>query len=102
MQLGERMKKFLAVILVVAMTMGCVHSQLYTLPSSKTQPDFLMDREVCSNQSGYGGGHFLFGPLIIILPLWYIFYRIEVGHQKDFQKCMIDKGYACSTNCWDL
>ena len=96
------MNRLLAIILIMGMTIGCATQQRYTIPSPKTQSDFLLDREECSKLSGYQGGHFLFGPLIIIFPVVIVLEIIKVNHQKDFQRCMIERGYKCADGCWDI
>lgn len=96
------MKKLFSIFLITCITIGCAGKQQYNIPHSKTQSDFLLDREICVNQSGYLGGGFMFGPLIIIFPIFIVMEIIKANNQKDFQKCMIAKGYVCAEGCWNL
>lgn len=95
------MKK-IAMILIISMSMAaCAGQQRYTIPTGKTNTDFLEEREVCSAASGYSGGGFLFGPLIIILPIFIVLEIIKGQNQKAFEKCMIERGYTCNEGCWN-
>jgi hypothetical protein len=94
------MNRLMVVILAMVMIMGCTTTQRYKIPHQKTKADFLLDREECSGRSGYRGGHFLFGPLIIIFPVMIVLAIIRANNQKTFEICMGEKGYPCVEGCW--
>jgi len=96
------MKRVLAIALILGMAGGCATQQSFKIPSSKTRGEFLLDREVCENFSGYRGGYFDSGPLILLFPFAMSFDLMEGNHQKDFQKCMAERGYECTGRCWDM
>jgi len=89
------MKRVLAIILIVGLMGGCTTQQSYKIPSGKTRGDFFLDKAVCENFSGYKGGYFDSGPLIILYPFVWAFDLIEGNHLKEFQKCMNERGYQC-------
>jgi hypothetical protein len=97
------MKRFLSIILISFMIIGCASKQNYMIPSGKNKNDFLVDREECANLTGFrGDGTFLFGPLIIIFPIFITLEVIRGQQQKKFQICMVDRGYQCNEGCWDI
>ena len=95
------MKKLLVLILAVIFLFGCMPHQNYIMPTSKVKADFMVDREECAEQSGYSGGSFFFGPVILILPIVAIIYFVQRSQQKDFQSCMVNLGYTCKEGCYE-
>ena len=98
----KKMKKIIPLTLLVIMLVGCTAQQRYLIPSNKTQSDFLTDREICYSSSGYTGGHFLIGPIIIIFPVAIVLEIIRMNRQKDFERCMVGKEYKCTEGCWNV
>ncbi len=86
------MKRLLAITLILGLTLGCAFQQSFTIPDPKTRSDFLLDREVCRNLSGYKAGSFDSGPLLILFPFALGVDRI-MGSEEDFYRCMIERGY---------
>ena len=93
------MKGLITAILVVSLITGCASKQLYNIPDGKTKADFILEREECAMSSGYGDGSFIFGPIIIIIPIAIIMAIIKNNQKKDFEKCMLANGYICRLNC---
>jgi hypothetical protein len=94
------MKKIVFFIAVM-MLIGCASHQNYRIPTGSGQGDFLRDMDICANESGYkGGGGFIVGPAIIVLPVVGIAALVRANQQKKFQRCMTDKGYTCVEGCW--
>lgn len=97
------MKNLLLAILVISILTGCATRQSYEYYPPKTEISFLVDREECGKESGYdNGGSWLFGPMIIILPVAIVLEIIAAGDQKDFQRCMMARSYTCTKACWDV
>jgi len=96
------MKRIMAIMLILGIIGGCATQQSYRIPSDKTRADYMLDKAVCENFSGYKGGYVDSGPLIILFPIVKAFDFIEGNHQKDFQKCMTERGYHCTGECWDI
>ncbi|WP_139198377.1 hypothetical protein [Syntrophus gentianae] len=95
------MKRVFTLILIFGLLGGCATQQSYEIPPYKTRGDFLLDKEVCENFSEYQGGYFDSGPLIVLFPIVKMVDFIEGNHQKDFQKCMTERGYHCTGGCFD-
>jgi hypothetical protein len=93
------MKRLLAMFLIVGIAGCCTTQQSYTIPPSKTRAEFLLDKEVCANLSGYKGGTFDSPPLILLYPFVKISDLIEGNRQNDFQDCMVERGYK-RTDWW--
>lgn len=95
------MKNIVTVILIIGMITGCATTQRYAIPADKDKVNFLVDKEDCAASSGYSGGSFLIGPLIIIFPVVIVLELIKAKHQKVFERCMIERGYRCTDGCWN-
>ena len=96
------MKKSCLLLLCLVFLVGCMPKQNYIIPTPKVRGDFLVDREFCEESSGYRGGGWIFGPVIIILPIVLIWWAVKRSEQKDFQKCMESMGYQCQDGCYNL
>ena len=84
------MKKLFIVILVLWLLLGC--ATRYTVPPDRVDRHEY-DREQCRLENPRGGT-FLFGPIIIILPLFIAL--VAASHAAQAAKidaCMVAKGY---------
>ena len=84
--------RYTAIILILILLTGC--TQKYIIPAGCTRTDFIIDREECADEVGYPQTDwFLFGPVIILVPIFlgYLGYKYYKGMK--FQECMESKGY---------
>jgi len=100
------MKKLIIIITLFAFVLvGCASQPIkYRIenidrPTYQDQQKYREVKEMCSSETGFSGGTFLFGPLIIILPIWIILMAVESGKRTDFNTCMENNGYKCIENC---
>jgi hypothetical protein len=96
------MKKFITAITILAfLFVGCASNQIkYQIPAGQTKNDFRDADEACRTETGFGsGGMFLFGPIIILFPVFIVLAIIESNKKNNFNKCMEDKGFKCTENC---
>jgi len=91
------MKRFFLFSLCLLM-FGCASAPMrFQLPPGTTQDEFMQARKECGDSGS--GGYFLFGPLILLAPVFAMIEGVKYSNKVDVQDCMESKGFKCIENC---
>jgi hypothetical protein len=92
------MKKISILLLSIILMMGCAHNQMrFNLAPGSTEDDYNKARIECGDSPS--GGYFLFGPLIILVPVVAVVESIKFSKRHGIQDCLEAKGFKCIENC---